>query len=95
MQFQTYTTPNGSTILCDITNDFAYLLTDLAPSISADNGIKILSTKPSEMSGVLDNYTLLEEGTATGITQGILNNIQVSADQTSAALATYLLALGQ
>ena len=90
MDFKTYTTPNGSTILCDMTNDFAYLLTDLAPLISLDNGIVVLSTKPSDMGGILDNYTLLEDGIGS-VTAPILQNIQVSADQTSAALATYLL----
>lgn len=90
MQFQTYTTPNGSTILCDITNDFAYLLTDLAPQISASNGIKVIAEKPSELAGVLDNYTMLEDGLGA-VTASMLQNIQVSSDQTSAALATYLL----
>jgi hypothetical protein len=90
MDFKTYSTPNGSTILCDMTNDFAYLLTDFAPLISPDNGIKVLSTKPSDMVGILDNYTLLEDGIGS-FTASILQNIQVSIDQYSAALATYLL----
>ena len=90
MDFKTYTTPNGSTILCDMTNDFAYLLTDLAPLISPDNVIAVLSTKPSDMGGILDNYALLEDGIGS-VTAPILQNIQVSFDQYSAALATYLL----
>ena len=90
MDFITYTTPNGSTILCDFTNDFAYLLTDLAPMISQSNGIKVIAEKPSELGGVLDNYTMLEDGLGA-VTASILMNIQVSADQTSAVLATYLL----
>jgi hypothetical protein len=90
MDFKTYSTPNGSTIICDMTNDFAYLLTDFAPLISPDNGIKVLSTKPSDMGGILDNYTLLEDGIGS-VTAPILQNIQVSFDQYSCALATYLL----
>jgi hypothetical protein len=90
MDFKTYTTPNGSTILCDMTNDFAYILTDLAPQISESNGIKVIVEKPSQLVGILDNYAMLEDGIGA-ITVSILQNIQVSADQTSAALATYLL----
>jgi hypothetical protein len=90
MDFKTYTTPNGSTILCDMTNDFAYILTDLAPQISESNGIKVIVEKPSQLVGILDNYTMLEDGLGA-VTAMILQNIQVSADQTSAALATYLL----
>ena len=90
MDFKTYTTPNGSTILCDFTNDFAYILTDLAPQISESNGIKVIAEKPSQLVGILDNYTMLEDGLGA-VTAMILQNIQVSADQTSAALATYLL----
>jgi hypothetical protein len=90
MDFKTYTTPNGSTILCDMTNDFAYILTDLAPQISESNGIKVIVEKPSQLVGILDNYTMLEDGLGA-VTASILMNIQVSADQTSAALATYLL----
>jgi len=90
MDFKTYSTPNGSTIICDMTNDFAYLLTDFAPLISLDNGIVVLSTKPSDMGGILDNYTLLEDGIGS-VTAPILQNIQVSFDQYSCALATYLL----
>lgn len=90
MDFKTYTTPNGSTILCDMTNDFAYILTDLAPLISESNGIKVIAEKPSQLVGVLDNYTILEDGLGA-VTASILQNIQISTDQTSASLATYLL----
>jgi hypothetical protein len=93
-ELKTYKTPNGSTILCDITNDFAFQLTDLAPLNNGDNCIKALQLKPSQLVGVLDNYELLNEG-SLGITNNLLENIQGSADQTSAALATYLLQLGQ
>jgi hypothetical protein len=73
-----------------MTNDFAYILTDLAPQISESNGIKVIVEKPSQLVGILDNYTMLEDGLGA-VTAMILQNIQVSADQTSAALATYLL----
>lgn len=90
-QFNTYKTPQGTTVLVDTTNDLGFILNDLAPV--SDAKIVTMKDKPSAISSQMGYWELVEEGSNI-ITAGTLQNVQVSENQSAEqlALATYLLA---
>ena len=85
-QFKTYTTPNGSQVLVDETNDLLFTLTDLAPNQGAN--LIVNSQKPSTMN--LDDYTLVSEGAESNILN-MLDNVKIQGSTIESALAKYIL----
>lgn len=86
MQFKTYTTPNGSQLLVDETNDLLFILNDLAPN--QGSSIIVHNDTPSTMN--LEDYTLVTEG-ADGLILNMLDNVRSQGSPIESALAKYIL----